>query len=102
MECDVQRREKDDKNRLTNVKSLFFQLNEKFEQLLKFKGLTSVQLWQTEMDTAGAREMLKTFKVSEYCESFEEQVKQLEHQLELKEYYDIKRPQAIIFSQMMP
>ena len=31
LECDVQRREKDDKNRLTNVKSLFFQLNEKFE-----------------------------------------------------------------------
>jgi hypothetical protein len=31
LECDVQRREKDDKDRLANVKSLFFQLNEKFE-----------------------------------------------------------------------
>jgi hypothetical protein len=52
------------------------------------------------MDVGAAREMLKAFKVTEESESFEEQVRQLEHQLELKEYYDIKRPQAIIFSQI--
>jgi len=52
------------------------------------------------MDMAAAKEMFRTFKVTEFCESFEEQVKLLEHQLELKEYYDIKRPQAVIFSQM--
>ncbi len=59
-----------------------------------------MQLWHTEMDVGAAREMLKAFKVTEESESFEEQVRQLEHQLELKEYYDIKRPQAIIFSQL--
>lgn len=43
--------------------------------------------------------MFKAFKVKEYPESFEEHIKALEQQLDLKEFYDIKRPTAVIFSQ---
>jgi hypothetical protein len=44
LECDLQRREKDDKDRLGNIKSLISQLNEKFEYPLKFKGAKCEQL----------------------------------------------------------
>ena len=43
--------------------------------------------------------MLDVFKVKEEPESIDEQVKLLESQLDLKDYYDIKRPCAVFFSQ---
>lgn len=51
------------------------------------------------MDTDAAYEMLKAFKVSEAVESLDEQVKQLESNLDLKDYYDIKRPTVVFFTQ---
>ena len=44
-------------------------------------------------------EMFKAFKVDEETESFEDQIKQFEMKLDLKDYYDIKRPIALFLTQ---
>jgi hypothetical protein len=35
---------------VATVRTAFYQLNERFEQLLKFKPIRKLSLWQTEMD----------------------------------------------------
>lgn len=42
---------------------------------------------------------MDTFRLSEESESLDEQVKTLETQLDLRDYYEIKRPCAVFFSQ---
>lgn len=49
IEIGSQSLEKEDKQRVNTVRTQFYALNEKFEQLLKFKPLLKVHLMQTEM-----------------------------------------------------
>ncbi len=98
LQCDVQKRESEDRNRLNQVRAVFYQLNERFEQLLKFKSFRSVNLYKTQMNLDAAYEMMKTFKIDEEVESFDEHIKVFEQQLDLKDYYDIKRPIALFFT----
>lgn len=44
------------------------------------------------MNVEAAYDMMKAFKLEESPESLDDQVRQLEAQLDLKDYYDIKRP----------
>jgi len=97
--CSVQMREKEDRSRLAGVRTLFYSLNERFEHLLKFKPIRKVNLWSVEMNVEVAQGVMDTFRLSEETESLDEQVKTLEHQLDLRDYYDIKRPCAVFFSQ---
>jgi hypothetical protein len=41
---------------------------------------------------------MNAFKIEEMTESFEDHIKLFEKQLDLKDYYDIKRPIALFFS----
>ena len=94
----VQQREKEDRARLNSVRTLFYQLNERFEQLLKYKPISQVNVWEAEMNLEAAHLMLSAFSVSERPESLTDQVKDLELQLDLKEYHDIKRPTVVFFT----
>jgi hypothetical protein len=51
------------------------------------------------MNLDAAYEMMKAFKIDEETESFEDHIKNFEQQLDLKDYYDIKRPIALFFTQ---
>jgi hypothetical protein len=44
IEGDSQSLEKEDKQRISNVRTQFYSLNEKFEKLLKFKPLLKIHL----------------------------------------------------------
>ena len=68
-------REKEDRDRLNTVRSLFYNLNERFEQLLKYKPIRSVNIWNTEMNVEAAYDMMKAFKLEESPESLDEQVR---------------------------
>ncbi len=59
----VQQREKEDRDKLNAVRTLFYSLNERFEQLLKFKPIRKVQVWETEMNLEAAYSMMGAFKV---------------------------------------
>lgn len=72
LKTNVQRREKEDRDRLNGVRSLFYTLNERFEQLLKFKPIRSVNLWSTEMNVEAAYGMMGAFKLEENAESLDE------------------------------
>jgi len=50
------------------------------------------------MNVDAAYEMFGAFKIEESTESFEDQIKTFEQQLDLKDYYDIKRPLALFFT----
>lgn len=99
LQCDVQKLEAEDRTRLNQVRSVFYHLNERFEQLLKFKPVRSVKSYKTSMNLDAAYEMMNAFKIDEETESFEEHIKSFEQQLDLKDYYDIKRPIALFFTQ---
>lgn len=51
------------------------------------------------MNVEAAQSLVDVFQLREEQESLDEQVKLLENQLDLKDYYDIKRPCAVFFSQ---
>lgn len=99
LSCSVQLREKEDRSRLATVRTQFYNLNERFEHLLKFKPIRKINLWSVEMNIEAAQAVTETFRLSEEAESLDEQVKTLENQLDLRDYYDIKRPCAVFFSQ---
>ena len=90
--------EKEDKIRVNTARTQFYTLNERFEQLLKFKPIRKLHLWQTEMSMPAAYNIFQSFKIEEKIYSMDEQIKQLEIQLDLKDYYDIKRPTVVFFS----
>jgi hypothetical protein len=96
--CNVQQREKEDREKLNSVRTIFYQLNERFEQLLKFRPLRKVETWTATMNVDAAYEVMKVFKLDELTQSFDEQVRALEAQLDLKDYYDIKRPTVVFFA----
>lgn len=45
VDVEVQNLEKEDKIRVNGVRTQFYALNERFEQLLRFKPLTKLHLW---------------------------------------------------------
>ena len=47
------------------------------------------------MHMPAAYKIFESFKVEEKIHSMDEQIKQLEAQLDLKDYYDIKRPTVV-------
>lgn len=81
------------------MRTIFYQLNERFEQLLKFKPIKQVETWTTELNMDAAYAMMDAFRIGEVTQSFEAQVKSLEIQLDLKDYFDIKRPTVVFFTQ---
>ncbi len=46
----MQNLEKEDKIRVNGVRTSFYVINERFEQLLRFKPITKLHLWQTELN----------------------------------------------------
>jgi predicted enzyme involved in methoxymalonyl-ACP biosynthesis len=98
IEGDSQSLEKEDKQRISNVRTQFYSLNEKFEKLLKFKPLLKIHLMQTEMHMPASYNIFQSFKLEEKIHSMDEYIRQLEVQLDLKDYYDIKRPTVVQFT----
>lgn len=70
--CNVQLREKEDRARLNNVRTIFYQLNERFEQLLKFKPIKKVETWSTELNMDAAFGLMDVFKLEEVTQTFED------------------------------
>lgn len=50
------------------------------------------------MNMAATYNIFQSFKIEEIVESMEEKIKHLEVELDLKDYYDIKRPTVVFFS----
>lgn len=94
---EVQNLEKEDKQRLGAVRSLFYALNERFEQLLRFKVFSRLRLFQTELNMAATYRVFDAFRVEERVHSMEEQLKELQAVLDLKDYFEIKRPTVVYF-----
>jgi hypothetical protein len=64
--------EKEDKHRVNTVRTSFYALNEKFEQLLKFKPIRKLHLWQTEMNMPASYNIFQSFKIEERIHSMDE------------------------------
>ncbi|CDW71274.1 kelch motif family protein [Stylonychia lemnae] len=96
---EVESLEKEDKIRVNQVRTQFYSINERFEQLLKFKSVSKIQLWQTELNLNQTYNIFATFKLEEKFYSTEDKIKELEAQMDLKDYYDIKRPIVVFFYQ---
>jgi reverse gyrase len=50
VDVEVQNLEKEDKIRVNTVRTSFYAINERFEQLLKFKPISKLHLWETELN----------------------------------------------------
>lgn len=50
------------------------------------------------MNMTATYNIFQAFKVEEVVETLDEKIKQLEVELDLKDYYDIKRPTVVFFS----
>lgn len=61
--------EKEDKKRILAARSRFYSLNEKFEQLLQFKPIRKLTMWQVEIDLTAAYQVFSAFSVQERVES---------------------------------
>jgi hypothetical protein len=72
IEGDSQSLEKEDKQRISNVRTQFYSLNEKFEKLLKFKPLLKIHLMQTEMHMPASYNIFQSFKLEEKIHSMDE------------------------------
>lgn len=92
--------EKEDKKRVSIIRTKFYSLNEKFEQLLKFKPIRKLQLWSVEINLPATYNIFLALKIEDRVHCMSEHVRQLESQLDLKDYYDIKRPTVVFFNQM--
>ena len=95
---EVQGLEQEDKARISAARSHFYGLNERFEQLLKFKPLARVRLSQTELDLAAAQGVFAALRVEERVLSLADRLEALEERLDLKDYFEIKRPTVVFFS----
>lgn len=89
---------KEDRKRVNAVRTQFYALNEQFERMLNFKPISRIQLWTLEFDVAATYQVFASIRMEERTYSLQDQIKQLEDQLDLKDYYDIKRPTVVFFS----
>lgn len=64
--------EKEDKKRVNVIRTDFYQLNEKFEQLLKFKPLKQLQLWTLEYNLMASYHIFHSLKLEEKVHSMSE------------------------------
>eukprot|EP00347_Sterkiella_histriomuscorum_P014492 403360670 len=95
---EIESLEQEDKTRVNQVRNQFYSINQKFEQLLKFKSIQKINLWQTELNLEQTYNVFSTFKINEVQQSFEDEVRDFEAQLDLKDYYDVQRPQVVYLS----
>ena len=64
--------EKEDKIKINAVRTQFYALNERFEQLLKFKPIRKLNLWSTEMNLEAAYQIFSAFKIEESLYSMDD------------------------------
>ena len=86
-----------DKLILQDIRSEFYRYNSLFEQVLKFKPIRKVHMSRVEVCLEQSYESLQSIRVDEDLLSFDERIKDLEMELDLKEYYEIKRPTIVFF-----
>ena len=89
--------EKEDRRKVQNIRTRFYQLNERFEHILKFQPIRKLQMWQTEMNLDASYNIFSAVKLEEKVKPLNEHLKELELQLDLRDYYDIKRPTVVFF-----
>lgn len=87
-----------DKLLLQNVRSEFYKFNTQFEQILKFKPIRKITLYDIVIDLQISYSSLKSLRIDDRLFSCEDKIRMLELELDLKDYYDIKRPTIVFFS----
>ena len=90
--------QKEDRKKVNQIRTQFYSLNEEFEQLLKFKPISSFNKWSLEFNLLSIYNIFSSIRLEERSVSLQDQIKQLETQLDLRDYYDIKRPTVVFFS----
>ena len=90
--------EKEDRKKVAQIRNAFYQMNEKFERLLKFKPFSKIKLWTFEFNLMSTYNIFASMRIDQRTYSLEDQIKKIEQQLDLRDYYDIKRPTVIFFS----
>ena len=87
-----------DKLILQNVRTEFYKFNTHFEQILKFKPIRKIQLSSIDINLEKSYQSLQSLHIDDRIHSFEDRIRKLELELDLKDYYDIKRPTVVFFS----
>ena len=87
-----------DKLILQDIRTEFYRHNSLFEQVLKFKPVRRVHLTKVDVSLEQSYLMTQLIRVDEEQLSYDERIRSLELELDLKEYYDIKRPTIVFFS----
>ena len=87
-----------DKLLLQDIRTDFYKFNTEFEQILKFKPIRKIQISHIELNLDKAYQSLQSLSIEDRIHSFEDQIRKMELELDLKDYYDIKRPTVVFFS----
>jgi hypothetical protein len=71
-EFDSNSLEKEDKKRVNNIRTKFYQLNEKFEQFLKFRPMKRLHLWYLNFEMSALYGVFSSIKLEEKVRSMDE------------------------------
>jgi hypothetical protein len=87
-----------DKLLLQGCRSEFYQFNNDFEQILKFKPIHKVHMSTIDINLEISYQSLQSLAIENRIYSMEDRISQMELELDLKDYYEIKRPTVVFFS----
>ena len=72
-------------------------LNEKFEGFLNLRPIKSINLQEVEFEKESVLRVLNSLRLEEKEEVLSEEIKQMEEEIDMREYYEIKRPTVVFF-----
>ena len=87
-----------DKLLLQNCRTEFYKFNNDFEQVLKFKPIHKIHMSTIDVNLDISYKSLQSLSIEDRIYSFEDKIRQMELELDLKDYYEIKRPTVVFFS----
>jgi hypothetical protein len=64
---------------------------------LKFKAIRRIQLSSIDINIEKSYQSLQSLRIDDRIHSYEDKIRNLELELDLKDYYDIKRPTVVFF-----
>lgn len=79
------------------MRAQFYLLNEKFEGFLNLRPIKSINLQEVEFEKESVLRVLNSLRLEEKEEVLSEEIKQMEEEIDMREYYEIKRPTVVFF-----
>ena len=64
---------------------------------MKFKAIRRIQLSSVDINIEKSYQSLQSLRIDDRIHSYEDKIRKLELELDLKDYYDIKRPTVVFF-----